>query len=161
MAADPQFSRRRQRRGRPDANMYGMTCTRPEVEAKWKRLSCVHPTVCKLLGTDHGPLVELLRRARTEPAVRKVLDASGVRMTWSSRSPEYMRELAEHHVGGHLKVAPEHTDPHVLGLMKKSRTATTSRASRRSSAGVARKVGRNSTSCRTTFPAIPDRIRTR
>ena len=89
------------------------------MEAKCKRLSCVHPTVCKLLGTDHGPLVELLRRARTEPGIRKVLVASGVRMDLAQRSPEYMRDLAEHHVGGHLKVAPEHTDLHVLGLMKK------------------------------------------
>jgi radical SAM superfamily enzyme YgiQ (UPF0313 family) len=72
-----------------------------------------------LLGTDHGPLVELLRRARTEPGIRKVLVASGVRMDLAQLSPEYMRELAAHHVGGHLKVAPEHTDPQVLGLMKK------------------------------------------
>jgi radical SAM superfamily enzyme YgiQ (UPF0313 family) len=99
--------------------MYEMRCTRPEVEAKCKRLSCVHPTVCKLLGTDHGPLVRLLRRARTEPGVRKVLVASGVRMDLAQLSPEYLRELAGHHVGGHLKVAPEHTDPTVLGLMKK------------------------------------------
>jgi uncharacterized radical SAM protein YgiQ len=105
--------------GGPTANMYQMRCTRPEVEAKCKRLSCVHPTICRLLGTDHGPLVELLRRARSEPGVRKVLVASGVRMDLAQLSPTYMRELAEHHVGGHLKVAPEHTDPHVLGLMKK------------------------------------------
>jgi uncharacterized radical SAM protein YgiQ len=99
--------------------MYEMRCTRPDVEAKCKRLSCVHPSICKLLGTDHGPLVELLRRARTEPGIRKVLVASGVRMDLARLSPEYLRELAEHHVGGHLKVAPEHTDPTVLGLMKK------------------------------------------
>src|SRR2546425_6093587 len=96
-----------------------MRCTRPEVEAKCKRLSCVHPTVCKLLGTDHGPLVELLRRARTEPGIRKVLVASGIRMDLAQLSPEYMRELTAHHIGGHLKVAPEHTDPHVLDVMKK------------------------------------------
>ena len=101
--------------GGPTANMYQMRCTRPEVEAKCKRLSCVHPTICKLLGTDHGPLVELMRRARTEPGIRKVLVASGIRMDLAQLSPEYMRELAEHHVGGHLKVAPEHTDSHVLG----------------------------------------------
>jgi radical SAM superfamily enzyme YgiQ (UPF0313 family) len=96
-----------------------MRCTRPEVEAKCKRLSCVHPTICKLLGTDHGPLIELLRRARTEPGIRKVLVASGIRMDLAQLSPEYVQELARHHVGGHLKVAPEHTDPTVLGLMKK------------------------------------------
>jgi uncharacterized radical SAM protein YgiQ len=119
MAADPEFAGVVSDVGGPTANMYQMRCTRPEVEAKCKRQSCVHPTICKLLGTDHGPLVELLRRARTEPGVRKVLVASGVRMDLAQLSPEYLRELAEHHVGGHLKVAPEHTDPHVLGLMKK------------------------------------------
>ncbi len=119
LAADPEFPGVISDIGGPTANMYQMRCTRPEVEAKCKRLSCVHPTVCKLLGTDHGPLVELMRRARTEPGIRKVLVASGVRMDLAQLSPEYLRELAEHHVGGHLKVAPEHTDPHVLSLMKK------------------------------------------
>jgi uncharacterized radical SAM protein YgiQ len=119
MAADPDFHGVVSDVGGPTANMYQMRCTRPEVEAKCKRLSCVHPTICKLLGTDHGPLIELLRRARSEPGIRKVLVASGVRMDLAQLSPEYLRELAEHHVGGHLKVAPEHTDPVVLGIMKK------------------------------------------
>ncbi len=79
----------------------------------------MHPTICKLLGTDHGPLVQLLQRARTEPGIRRVLVASGIRMDLAQLSPEYMRELAAHAVGGHLKVAPEHTDPGVLALMKK------------------------------------------
>jgi radical SAM superfamily enzyme YgiQ (UPF0313 family) len=98
-----------------------MRCTRPEVEAKCKRLSCVHPSICKLLGTDHGPLIELYRQAREQPGIRKVLVASGIRMDLAQLSPEYLEELAAHHVGGHLKVAPEHTDPIVLGLMKKPR----------------------------------------
>ncbi|HBI41411.1 MAG TPA: YgiQ family radical SAM protein [Planctomycetales bacterium] len=119
MAADPDFSGVVSDIGGPTANMYEMRCTRPEVEEKCKRLSCVHPTICKLLGTDHGPLVELMRRARTEPGIRKVLVASGVRMDLAQLSPEYMRELTEHHVGGHLKVAPEHTDSHTLEMMKK------------------------------------------
>jgi uncharacterized radical SAM protein YgiQ len=119
MAADPEFAGVISDIGGPTANMYEMRCTRPEVEAKCKRLSCVYPSVCKLLGTDHGPLVELLRRARTEPGIRKVLVASGVRMDLAQLSPEYLRELAAHHVGGHLKVAPEHTDPTVLEMMKK------------------------------------------
>ncbi|MHB1424300.1 MAG: YgiQ family radical SAM protein [Gemmataceae bacterium] len=119
LAADPEFPGVISDIGGPTANMYQMRCTRPEVEAKCKRLSCVHPTICKLLGTDHGPLIELMRRARTEPGIRKVLVASGIRMDLAQLSPEYMRELAEHHVGGHLKVAPEHTDPQVLSLMKK------------------------------------------
>jgi uncharacterized radical SAM protein YgiQ len=119
LAADPEFAGVISDIGGPTANMYQMRCTRPEVEAKCKRLSCVHPTICKLLGTDHGPLIDLMRRARTEPGIRKVLVASGIRMDLAQLSPEYLRELAAHHVGGHLKVAPEHTDPHVLSLMKK------------------------------------------
>lgn len=105
--------------GGPTANMYQMRCTRPEVEAKCRRLSCVHPTICKLLGTDHGPLVELLKEARAEPGVKRIHVASGVRMDLARRSPEYLRDLAAHHVGGHLKVAPEHVDPTVLERMKK------------------------------------------
>ncbi len=105
--------------GGPTANMYQMRCTRPEVEAKCKRLSCVHPKVCKLLGTDHGPLVELMRESREVPGVERVLVASGVRMDLAQKAPEYLEELAAHHVGGHLKVAPEHTDPDVLKRMKK------------------------------------------
>jgi uncharacterized radical SAM protein YgiQ len=119
LAADPEFPGVISDIGGPTANMYQMRCTRPEVEAKCKRLSCVHPSICKLLGTDHGPLLELMRRARTEPGIRKVLVASGIRMDLAQLSPEYVKELAHHHVGGHLKVAPEHTDPTVLGLMKK------------------------------------------
>jgi uncharacterized radical SAM protein YgiQ len=119
MAADPEFKGVVSDVGGPTANMYQMRCSRPEVEARCKRLSCVHPSICKLLGTDHGPLIELMRKARTEPGIRKVLVASGIRMDLAQLSPEYLRELAEHHVGGHLKVAPEHTDSHVLAIMKK------------------------------------------
>ncbi len=119
MTADPDFKGVISDIGGPTANMYQMRCTRPEVEAKCKRLSCVHPTICKLLGTDHGPLIELMRRARSEPGIRKALVSSGIRMDLAQLSPEYLRELAGHHVGGHLKVAPEHTDPHVLEMMKK------------------------------------------
>lgn len=105
--------------GGPTANMYKMRCTRPDVEAKCRRLSCVHPKTCKLLGTDHGPLKEVMRETRSIPGVKRVLVASGVRMDLARRDPEYLRELAEHHVGGHLKVAPEHVDQDVLDLMKK------------------------------------------
>jgi uncharacterized radical SAM protein YgiQ len=119
MTADPDFKGVVSDIGGPTANMYQMRCARPEVEAKCRRLSCVHPTVCKLLGTDHGPLITLMKAARDEPGVKKVLVASGIRMDLARRSPEYMRELATHHVGGHLKVAPEHTDPDVLSIMKK------------------------------------------
>jgi uncharacterized radical SAM protein YgiQ len=123
MGAEPGFSGVVSDIGGPTANMYQMRCTRPEVEAKCKRLSCVHPKICKLLGTDHGPLVELMRESRNVPGVHKVLVASGVRMDLAQRAPEYMAELAAHHVGGHLKVAPEHTDPEVLKRMKKPEVA--------------------------------------
>ena len=119
MAADPEFKGVVSDIGGPTANMYQMRCTRPEVEAKCRRLSCVHPTICKLLGTDHGPLVELMRAARSQPKVRKVFVASGIRMDLARLDTEYLRELATHHVGGYLKVAPEHVDPEVLRLMKK------------------------------------------
>ncbi len=119
IAADPEFKGVVSDVGGATANMYQMRCTRPEVEAKCKRLSCVHPTICKLLGTDHGPLVKLLRDVRSVDGIRKVFVASGIRMDLAQLSPEYVRELAEHHTGGRLKVAPEHTSPEVLERMKK------------------------------------------
>jgi uncharacterized radical SAM protein YgiQ len=119
LVADPEFKGIVSDIGGATANMYQMRCTRPEVEAKCKRLSCVHPTICKLLGTDHGPLLELMRKARDVPGIRKVFVASGIRMDLAQLSPEYVQELAAHHVGGRLKVAPEHTSPTVLEKMKK------------------------------------------
>ena len=119
LATDPEFKGVISDVGGPTANMYRMRCTRPEVEAKCKRLSCVHPTICKLLGTDHNPTIDLLKRVRNEPGVNKVFVSSGIRMDLAQLSPEYVSELAAHHVGGRLKVAPEHTSPAVLGLMKK------------------------------------------
>jgi uncharacterized radical SAM protein YgiQ len=119
LAADPEFHGVVSDLGGPTANMYQMRCTRPEVEKICKRLSCVHPTICKLLGTDHGPLVGLMRKSREEPGIRKVLVSSGIRMDLAQLSNEYVRELAAHHVPGRLKVAPEHTDPGVLDVMKK------------------------------------------
>jgi uncharacterized radical SAM protein YgiQ len=119
LAADPEFKGVISDVGGATANMYRMRCTRPEVEARCKRLSCVHPTICKLLGTDHDPLVKLLREVRQQPGIRKVFVASGIRMDLAQLSPEYVRELAEHHTGGRLKVAPEHTSPTVLEAMKK------------------------------------------
>ena len=119
MTDDPQFKGIVSDIGGPTANRYEMKCTRPEVEAVCRRQSCVHPTICKLLGTDHGPLVQLMKEAREIPGVRKVLVASGIRMDLARRSPEYMHELTQHHVGGQLKVAPEHVDPDVLNYMRK------------------------------------------
>jgi len=119
MAADPEFKGVVSDVGGATANMYQMRCTRPEVEAVCKRLSCIHPTICKLLGTDHGPTIELLREIRKQDGIRKAFVASGIRMDLAQLSPEYVQELATHHVGGRLKVAPEHTSDAVLGLMKK------------------------------------------
>lgn len=119
MAADPKFKGVVSDIGGPTANMYQMKCLKPEVEAICRRQSCVHPKICKLLGTDHGPLVQLMKEARNTDGIKKVLVASGIRMDLACRSPEYMRDLVRYHVGGHLKVAPEHTDPDVLDKMRK------------------------------------------
>jgi uncharacterized radical SAM protein YgiQ len=119
MTSDPQFKGVISDIGGPTANMYQMKCTKPEVEAVCRRQSCVHPSICKLLGTDHGPLVQLMKDARETPGIKKVFVASGIRMDLARRSPEYMRDLTRHHVGGHLKVAPEHSDAGVLNLMRK------------------------------------------
>ncbi|MBY0460512.1 MAG: YgiQ family radical SAM protein, partial [Gemmataceae bacterium] len=119
LAADPEFKGTISDIGGATANMYLMRCSRPEVEAKCKRLSCVHPGICKLLGTDHGPLLELMREVRGVEGVKQVRVSSGIRMDLAQLSPEYVRELAAHHTGGRLKVAPEHTSPKVLELMKK------------------------------------------
>jgi len=119
LAARPDFKGGISDLGGPTANMYRMRCTKPEVERVCRRLSCVHPKVCKLLGTDHGPILDLMRRARAVPGVKRVHIASGIRMDLAADSPEYLEELAAHHVGGHLKVAPEHVSERVLDLMKK------------------------------------------
>ena len=86
MSADPAFKGVVSDIGGPTANMYEMRCTRPEVEAVCRRQSCVHPTICRLLGTDHGPLIELMREARQVPGIKKVLVASGIRMDLARRS---------------------------------------------------------------------------
>ena len=119
IAAEPGFKGTISDLGGPTANMYRMRCTRPEVEAACRRLSCIHPTICKLLGTDHGPTIDLMRQARAVPGVKRVHVASGIRMDLANRDPRYVEELVTHHVGGHLKVAPEHTSDRVLALMKK------------------------------------------
>lgn len=119
MADEPGFTGTISDIGGPTANMYRMNCSRPEVREKCRRLSCLHPTVCKLLDTDHGELIELMKAARQQKGVKQVFVASGVRMDLALRSTTYINELAKHHTGGLLKVAPEHTDPDVLRLMHK------------------------------------------
>ena len=119
LAAAPGFKGTVSDLGGPTANMYKMRCTRPEVEAVCRRPSCIHPTICKLLGTDHGPTIELMRAARAVKGVQRVHIASGIRMDLANLDDRYVEELAAHHVGGHLKVAPEHRSDQVLDLMKK------------------------------------------
>jgi len=105
--------------GGPTANMYRMRCTKPEVEQVCRRLSCVHPKVCKLLGTSHDPTVSVMRAARKVPGIKSVRVASGIRMDLARLDDDYLDELARHHVGGQLKVAPEHVSESVLSKMKK------------------------------------------
>jgi uncharacterized radical SAM protein YgiQ len=119
MAADPSFKGVVSDMGGPTANMWNLRCTRPEVESKCRRASCVAPTMCSLLGTDHGPLVQLMKKARGIEGIKRVHIASGVRMDLAQNAPEYLQELAAHHVSGLLKVAPEHADPDVLKQMRK------------------------------------------
>ena len=105
--------------GGPTANMWRLGCRDPAIESACRRLSCVFPDICKNLGTDHNPLVQLYRQARALPGIKRVLIASGLRYDLAARSPAYIRELATHHVGGYLKIAPEHTEPGPLALMMK------------------------------------------
>ncbi len=105
--------------GGATANMYRLGCNDPRAERLCRRLSCVFPEICKNLNTDHGPLIELYRKARSVPGVKKVLIGSGVRYDLAVRSPAYIKELVSHHVGGYLKIAPEHTEPGPLALMMK------------------------------------------
>jgi uncharacterized radical SAM protein YgiQ len=105
--------------GGPTANMYKMRCRDEAVESACRRLSCIHPGICENLVTDHGPLVDLLRRVRGEKGVEHAFIASGVRYDLAARSPEFVRELARYHTGGQVSVAPEHSNPRVLDKMKK------------------------------------------
>jgi uncharacterized radical SAM protein YgiQ len=105
--------------GGPTANMYRIACKDKKIEAACRRPSCVFPGICENLNTNHKPLIELYRRARAVPGVKKVSIASGVRYDLASKSPEYIKELATHHVGGYLKIAPEHTEDGPLNAMMK------------------------------------------
>jgi uncharacterized radical SAM protein YgiQ len=105
--------------GGPTANMYRLKCRSKEIESKCRKLSCVHPGVCENLQTDHSELISLMKQVREEPKVKHVFIASGVRYDLAERSPEYVKELAAHHTGGQLSVAPEHVSKRVLMKMKK------------------------------------------
>jgi uncharacterized radical SAM protein YgiQ len=105
--------------GGPTANMYRLACKSREIEAACRKPSCVYPGICPNLNTDHAPLVRLYRRARALPGIKKVLIASGVRYDLATESPEYVKELAQHHVGGYLKIAPEAISEGPLSKMMK------------------------------------------
>lgn len=105
--------------GGPTANMYRLACKDPKIESSCRRLSCVYPGICENLGTDHGPLIQLYRKARALPGVKRITIGSGVRYDLAVESPEYIRELATHHVSGYLKIAPEHTEEGPLSKMMK------------------------------------------
>ncbi|HNC53485.1 MAG TPA: YgiQ family radical SAM protein [Accumulibacter sp.] len=105
--------------GGPTANMYRLACRDRKIESACRRLSCVFPGICSNLVTDHTPLVRLYRKARALPGVKKVLIGSGLRYDLAVRDPQYVRELVTHHVGGYLKIAPEHTEEGPLAHMMK------------------------------------------
>ncbi len=105
--------------GGPTANMYRLACKDPKIESSCRRLSCVFPGICENLNTDHAPLVQLYRKARAVKGVKRVLIGSGLRYDLAVRSPEYVKELVQHHVGGYLKIAPEHTEVGPLAHMMK------------------------------------------
>ena len=105
--------------GGPTANMYRIGCKSPEIEAACRKPSCVYPGICSNLNTDHGPLIKLYRRARALKGVKKILIGSGLRYDLAVESPEYVKELVTHHVGGYLKIAPEHTEGGPLSKMMK------------------------------------------
>jgi uncharacterized radical SAM protein YgiQ len=105
--------------GGPTANMYRLHCKSEAIESACRRPSCVFPGICPNLDTDHAPLINLYRRARALPGVKKVLIASGVRYDLAVESPEYVRELATHHTGGYLKIAPEAIGDGPLAMMMK------------------------------------------
>ena len=105
--------------GGPTANMYRLGCRDPAIEAACRKPSCVYPGICPNLGTDHDPLIRVYRRVRQLPGVKKVLIGSGLRYDLAIRSPAYVKELVQHHVGGYLKIAPEHTEEGPLSKMMK------------------------------------------
>ncbi len=105
--------------GGPTANMYRMACKDPKVEALCRRLSCVFPDICENLNTSHDDLIRLYRKVREVKGVKRVMVASGVRYDLAVKSPEYVKELVTHHVGGYLKIAPEHTERGPLDKMMK------------------------------------------
>jgi uncharacterized radical SAM protein YgiQ len=110
--------------GGPTANMWRLNCKSKKIEQNCRRLSCVYPGICKSLETDQTPLIHLYRAVRELPGIKKVLIASGLRYDIAVETPEYVRELVTHHVGGYLKIAPEHTEEGPLSKMMKPGVGT-------------------------------------
>jgi len=105
--------------GGPTANMYRLACRSKDIQKYCRKPSCVYPDICPQLDTDHSPLTRLYKRARELPGIKKILIASGLRYDLAVRDPAYVKELVSHHVGGYLKIAPEHTEPGPLSKMMK------------------------------------------
>ncbi|NVO27945.1 YgiQ family radical SAM protein [Donghicola sp. C2-DW-16] len=105
--------------GGPTANMYRMACKDPNIEKNCRLPSCVFPDICPNLNTSHDELISLYRKVRETKGIKKVMVASGVRYDLAVKSPEYIEELVTHHVGGYLKIAPEHTERGPLDVMMK------------------------------------------
>jgi uncharacterized radical SAM protein YgiQ len=105
--------------GGPTANMYRIACKSEKIEQSCRKLSCVYPGICENLNTDHTALISLYRKARAIKGVKKILISSGLRYDLAVKSPEYVKELVQHHVGGYLKIAPEHSEENVLSKMMK------------------------------------------
>ncbi len=105
--------------GGPTANMYRMACKDERTEALCRKPSCVYPGICPNLNTSHESLIQLYRKARELPGIKKIMVASGVRYDLAVESPTYIKELVTHHVGGYLKIAPEHTEKGPLSKMMK------------------------------------------
>ena len=105
--------------GGPTANMYRIACKSETIENSCRKMSCVYPSICENLNTDHSALIQLYRKARAIKGIKKILIGSGVRYDLAVKSPEYVKELVQHHVGGYLKIAPEHSEENVLSKMMK------------------------------------------
>ncbi len=108
--------------GGPSANMYRMSGRNKELCKRCARFSCIQPTMCRNLQSDHRPLVELYKKVSAIPGVKHVYIGSGIRCDLFSPDNhgwDYFRHVVLHHVSGRLKVAPEHTSPRVLKLMRK------------------------------------------
>lgn len=105
--------------GGPTANMYGLACGNPEAMKSCLRESCIFPAICKNLHTSDKRAAGLLQAARKRSGVKHIAVSSGVRYDLLEVQPGYFRELVGHHVGGLLKIAPEHLAEHVTNLMRK------------------------------------------